>query len=412
MHDQMDHPFGRNLRATGQLAYDQKDHPVGRKLLAIAIIVYAGTPFVEAMALQSKGVGVMWYLYANDKEPKSRRGECMISGHPLMVGVEIPQSMADMRRLISNFLKKYPLYNNYLSKKYLVFRQTQRLKDNEVHVHNTHAQASKLQIFVKTLLGNILAIFINSSDSIKAIKDIIQDKEGINAEQQRLVMESKELYNSKTAMEYKIKNGSILLIMLKLKGGMKNGNISNLTENILFLEQGQLKDLLTKYELINYYPRFIEEKISLKILKMFDLHSYQMFVSLLNFKFGEEVLFKQVLKDIKNPYVEHFGSGPPMINNKIEPSFKNSCSIIELISPNENLSPIIPSSQMKSSKKKISTKKIPNQDLKNSNIYNNNVEVPGFDDEIVKVYPINSEFIDERLWRKNHQLPNSTRSTN
>ena len=112
------------------------------------------------------------------------------------------------------------------------------MKDNEVYVHNTHAQASKLQIFVKTLLGNIIAIFINSSDSIKAIKDIIQDKEGINAEQQRL-MESKELYNSKTAMEYKIKNVSILLIMLKLKGGMKNGNISNLTENILFLEQGQ-----------------------------------------------------------------------------------------------------------------------------------------------------------------------------
>ena len=89
-----------------------------------------------------------------------------------------------------------------------------------------------LQIFVKTLLATI----INSSDSIKAI---IQDKKGINAEQQRLVMEIKELYNSKTAMEYKIKNVSILLIMLKLKGGMKNGNISNLTENILFLEQGQ-----------------------------------------------------------------------------------------------------------------------------------------------------------------------------
>ena len=72
-----------------------------------------------------------------------------------------------------------------------------------------------------------------------------------------------------------------------------------------------------------------------------------MFVSRLNFKFGEEVLFKQILNDIKNSYVEHFGSGPPMINNKIEPSFKNSCSIIELISPNENLYPIIPSSQMK-----------------------------------------------------------------
>ena len=101
----MDHPFGRSLRTTGQLAYDKKEHPVGVKLLAI--IVYAGTPFMEAMALQSKGVGMMWYPYATDKVPTSRRGECMILGHPLMVGVEISQSMADMRKLISNFLKKY-----------------------------------------------------------------------------------------------------------------------------------------------------------------------------------------------------------------------------------------------------------------------------------------------------------------
>ena len=113
----------------------------------------------------------------------------------------------------------------------MVFRKTQPLKDNEVHVHNTYAQASKLQIFVKTLLGNTIAIIINSTDSIKAIKDIIQDiikdKERINAEQQRLVMEGKELYNSKTAMEYKIKNGSILLIMLKLIKCSLVGLISN-----------------------------------------------------------------------------------------------------------------------------------------------------------------------------------------
>ena len=138
-HDQMDHPrkVGRSLRAIGRLVHDQKDHPVGRNLRAIATVLYAGTPFVEEI-LQSKGVGVMGYLYATDKVPTSRRGECMISGHPLMAGVEIPQSMADLRKFISNFKKTYCSYNEYPKIYLVLFRLTKSLKDNHKGLKDNH----------------------------------------------------------------------------------------------------------------------------------------------------------------------------------------------------------------------------------------------------------------------------------
>ena len=85
-------------------------------------------------------------------------------------------------------------------------------------------------------------------------------------------MGRKELYNSKTAIEYKIRKGSIIFIMLKSKGGMNNANISSFTNSNFSYAEPHLKDLLNKYELISYYPKFLEEKIGLKNLKIMDLN--------------------------------------------------------------------------------------------------------------------------------------------
>ena len=134
--------------------------------------------------------------------------------------------MADLRQFISNLLKKYRLTKSLKD-------NHKGLKDNHV-VYSTHA--SKFQILIKTL-RNTIAIIIKSSNSIKAIKEIIQEKEGIPVEEQRLIMGRKELNNFKTAAEYKINTGSIIHIILKLKGGMNNGDKSSLTENILSVQE-------------------------------------------------------------------------------------------------------------------------------------------------------------------------------
>jgi ubiquitin len=50
-----------------------------------------------------------------------------------------------------------------------------------------------MKIKVKTLTGKILTLDINSSDTELDVKKLIQDKEGIPPDQQRLVFNEREL---------------------------------------------------------------------------------------------------------------------------------------------------------------------------------------------------------------------------
>ncbi|KAK1410880.1 hypothetical protein QVD17_37422 [Tagetes erecta] len=75
-------------------------------------------------------------------------------------------------------------------------------------------------IKVKTLTGKEIEIDIEPTDTIDRIKERVEEKEGIPPVQQRLIYAGKQLADDKTAKDYNIEGGSVLHLVLALRGGV------------------------------------------------------------------------------------------------------------------------------------------------------------------------------------------------
>ena len=78
------------------------------------------------------------------------------------------------------------------------------------------ASQKNFRIFIKTLTGAKLPLFVNQNEKIKDIKEKIQEKEGIPPDQQRLIFAGKQLEDENTLKDYRVVRKAVLHLVLRL----------------------------------------------------------------------------------------------------------------------------------------------------------------------------------------------------
>lgn len=76
-----------------------------------------------------------------------------------------------------------------------------------------------IQLLIKNLTGRKYPIVVDPLLTMAEVKATIQEKEGIDIAQMRLIYNGKQLDDNKTTQQCGLSNGSTLHLILQLRGG-------------------------------------------------------------------------------------------------------------------------------------------------------------------------------------------------
>lgn len=78
-----------------------------------------------------------------------------------------------------------------------------------------------MQIFIKTLTGRKQQYNFEPETTVLAVKQALQEKEGIQVDQIRLIFSGKQLSDEKSLQEYNVAAGGTIHMVLQLRGGSR-----------------------------------------------------------------------------------------------------------------------------------------------------------------------------------------------
>jgi hypothetical protein len=101
-----------------------------------------------------------------------------------------------------------------------VFRPQRGIRSPKSSIQTILDLRGGMQVFVKTLSGKSISVEVEPDESIESLKAKIQAKEGVPADQQRIIFGGKQLDGLKCLSDYDIDDASTLHLVLRLRGGM------------------------------------------------------------------------------------------------------------------------------------------------------------------------------------------------
>merc|ERR1712224_242239 len=83
----------------------------------------------------------------------------------------------------------------------------------------TSSSQVAMQIFIKTLTGRKTNFNFELDNTVRQVKEALQEKEGIQVEQIRLIYSGKQMSDECKLSDYTVKPGSTIHMVLQLRGG-------------------------------------------------------------------------------------------------------------------------------------------------------------------------------------------------